>query len=369
MNSNFKRNSKEKSNKKQHVKCDKFTGLASSVSHNLKKTPMRQVKDPFHQSDDRDVKIQRKTRPKAAPYASKTTKAGRGRSLFKMEAQNLRVYYDSRPSISKVATFPDFSVFYKVRYAPGRHMNMRRTGKRGRREVVDLVVNPDKLEKDFARYYMKPPPVISDFYIHSVRDFVTTGVREDRVIVSAPAHLIKSGRAPDLSKLAHTALLAPVDGASRLYEWQPKCFHILREAIIAKTKRHPINHDLLRCAACLPVARKTRIISSLNGNNGSWTNTDDVDRASLFRAPRQRRPLHDRNWIDQLVFIAGRFRVIPPTIAVEIILTPHPVPVVLGAVLVDEEAAIPLFPSNWTAGDEYDDWCPDDCAEDRKSVV
>lgn len=211
-------------------------------------------------------------RPVPPPYTSKSKRPGAGRHVLKTEQDAIEILsssYFGEPGVHLLSNVPttDLVLWYKIRYSPGRHVTSEKlfkwlvrdsvTGKEG-----TMCVNPFKFVRDFGRYYATPPnaaamrnPTTLMEYTSRVRDFkvvrevVGNRVRMEQILGCLPINgerpAVKCGYFAEKVRFFERK---GFDGP----EWT------------AHVKRSWENNGHV-------------VVSSLNGNNGEATNTDDVE--------------------------------------------------------------------------------------------
>lgn len=218
---------------------------------------------------NQDVAVERRIPP---PYTSLAKRDGAGRRVLMTENRALAILssnYFGSADVRLLSSVPltDLCLWYKIRYSPGRHVTSEKvfpwlvrdsiTGAEG-----TLCVNPYKLVRDFGRYYHKPPnnsilkiPGKLDEYTKLVRDYST--VRES-----------ERGRVRKI----------PIVGCLPMDKKRPPvhCGHFTENVRFFERKGFD-GPEWTAHVARVWASNSHVVASSLNGNNGEATNTDDVE--------------------------------------------------------------------------------------------
>lgn len=258
---------------------------------------------------DYDLPDVKKTAPK--PFMSGISSFGHGFMPPKQEGLELYDHWTDR--IGRAIPYPAYRAWYMVRYSPARHA---RTNK--------LAVHPDKLLRDYNRYYVEPPPLpwsdnVRHAYTLRVRDYIAVkgvvrfhnpkyesgdalpavgtklGLGERGYVVRSQING-SNGEATGTDDLQPGCVSAPppmlfLSITGFAYMWCPVgSMYLLCRSNPDGSVTEDIDTAPLHTAPTDLIARIHVLHSQLNGNNGEWTNGDDL----AARAPRAPRPAQER---------------------------------------------------------------------------
>jgi len=287
----------------------------------------------FQKRDEPDKVLKRVN----LPYTSQIRTFNHGLLVSRKEHLKLyELYYDPRNAelfrssdIRKAKSLPSVEAFYKVRYSPARHKLLQNFDP----AFDGLAIHPRKFLRDCARYFLAPPPNMGESkrsretYTLRVRDYVKIkktgktilGVRKPIVVETAILHEewrplpLVACDTRDHRVVEHEVILEDFEWPTE-WGWQvdspadithdPILINSVLEehslpalpTSIPPGEHHRVlelfvdvfvhgyncenwvecNNEFVRRMDLLSITL-FELLSALNGNNGSWTNSDDVD--------------------------------------------------------------------------------------------